>query len=132
MVCGAVQMIWLTAYLVFRKNKVYSAANMLYSDIFFALWAFGAVVALTVLRVRHHKRYCPPGPAVAGDCAGAMRGQIGLGWALFGWDLIHMVILFFHVKTSRNSWSTPLGKIPLPESRYQDIEEKNTAKPSRA
>ncbi|KAL1410334.1 hypothetical protein Q8F55_004342 [Vanrija albida] len=116
MVCGAIQMIWLTLYCVWRKTSLYSAANMLYSNIFFGLWAFGSVVALTVERTRHKPRYCPPGPAKAGDCAGAMRGQISMGWCLFGWTLFHTLFLFLHVKAARNPWSTPLGKIPLPES----------------
>ncbi|KAK8861489.1 hypothetical protein IAR55_002310 [Kwoniella newhampshirensis] len=107
-----------TLYLLMSggKGKKNSASTVMAATGFFASFTFGSIVALTVLR--HHTQYCNLTLVDNSDVCGVLRGTEGLGWALFGFNLIYLVFLPFLVMGG-GSWSTPLADLPH-EEVYQE------------
>ncbi|BEI82099.1 hypothetical protein CcaverHIS002_0212590 [Cutaneotrichosporon cavernicola] len=113
---AALQMVYLVAFWAFRRRPAYSIAKMLAAMSFLACFNLGAVIALTVQRhdfctLTPHGHYVTGGAYTRGDCQGVIRGMMGLGWALFGADLVYMAFLGV---LSRYGMSTPVGKAGVP------------------
>ena len=120
LVTSCLQMIYLTVY--FAKGKswgAFSGAAMMGANLFFTLFTFGSIVAVTVLYKQGNSKYCPHREGVpmsdVHNCEGDMRGTMGMGWSLFGMNLIWMGIAAGVVSSTRSSWSTPFGAVPLPQ-----------------
>jgi len=101
------------------RSAVFRAANILSAFVFFFCFNLGAMIATTVLR--HHARYCPSTASNVSDCRGVMRGTMGLGWALIGFDLIYIGFLAALVSRS-GTWGDELANIPAVIAPNADME----------
>jgi hypothetical protein len=110
MAAAILQMLWVTAQIVWGKHKIFSARNVLGMTVFF--WAFVLAPTIAISVLKHHDQYCPPGNPLSGDCAGRLRGTFGMGYALMGWDLFYIGIIVGLVKENHASFKTPYGLIP--------------------
>jgi len=120
LVLAILQLVYCLYYLVRGgRSVVFKAVNVLAAFGFFFLFNFGTMVAVSVLR--HHARYCPATASNVGDCRGVMRGTMGLGWALIGFDLIYMGYLTALVSTS-GSWQDEMVNIPPKPAPNADLE----------
>nr|XP_031863021.1 uncharacterized protein CI109_001497 [Kwoniella shandongensis]KAA5530093.1 hypothetical protein CI109_001497 [Kwoniella shandongensis] len=98
------------------KGKKNSAGNVLALTSFFAAFTFGSIVATTVLR--HHTQYCNQTIPDNSDLCGVLRGTEGLGWALFGFNLLYLALLPVLVSTG-GKWTSPLTELPY-EHKYEE------------
>ncbi|WVN85791.1 uncharacterized protein L203_100942 [Cryptococcus depauperatus CBS 7841] len=81
-----------TLCLVLRRRSVLAkASNVMSAIAFFTCFTFACIVATTVLR--HHDDYCNSSVSNPGDLCGVLRGVEGLGWMLFGLNLIYLFII---------------------------------------
>lgn len=118
MVCGILQMVFMLGYFMKSHSKLYAVRNMFIVNGLLMLYCFGSSIAMTVLGRRHGPGYCPGDVKVdhaAADCAGVLRGTMGMAWALWIWNLFWMAIIGALVSSTRSSWSEPLGNIPVRE-----------------
>ncbi|WVQ78736.1 hypothetical protein IAT38_000823 [Cryptococcus sp. DSM 104549] len=120
LVLSIVQFCWCLWYLAKSgKTAVFKASAVMGAMVFFACYNFGAIVATTVLR--HHRQYCNQEIADNGDLCGVLRGTEGLGWMLFGFDLIYIVFLPILVASNSGSWGHTMHELPY-EERVLDNE----------
>jgi len=120
LVLAIVQLLYCVYYFIRGgKSVVFKAVHVLAAFAFFFCYNFGAIVAVSVLR--HHDRYCPATASNVGDCRGVMRGTMGLGWALIGFDLIYVGFLAALVSSS-GKWQDELTNIPPKLAPNADLE----------
>ncbi|KAL7419737.1 hypothetical protein Q5752_005653 [Cryptotrichosporon argae] len=126
LICAIFQTLFMAAYFVLAKRRAMSARIVAAATAVFACWAFGSVVATTALR--HHHRYCGPSSTIRSDCAGVLRGTEGIGFALFGADLLYLAAIAAVVSAARASWALPLGLI----NGRRDVDEPDAEKTAGA
>lgn len=118
MVVGILQMCWMLGYFMFGRKRLFSARNMFIVNGLCMLYCFGSSIAMTVLGRRHGPGYCPGNVKVdkaAADCAGVLRGTMGMAWALWIWNLLWMAFTGALISSTRSSWAEPLGNVPVKE-----------------
>ncbi|BEI89863.1 uncharacterized protein CcaverHIS019_0212250 [Cutaneotrichosporon cavernicola] len=109
---ASLQVVYHVIYWISNSRPLFSVGKMMVSMVFFAFYAFGTAVALTVQR----HDFCPTPPVGyyptgaqygVSDCQGVIRGMMGLTWAVFICDLLYIGYL---VTLSRYGMATPVGK----------------------
>ncbi|ADV20863.1 hypothetical protein I315_02019 [Cryptococcus gattii Ru294] len=119
LVCSLLQALYiLWLFVKSGRGFAFKASTFLGSLVFFACFSFACVVAITVLR--HHRQYCNLELADNSDLCGVLRGTMGLGWMLFGLNLIWICIMPVLV-AGQGTWSHYYGDLPY-EDNDADVE----------
>ncbi|AFR97826.1 hypothetical protein J008_05780 [Cryptococcus neoformans] len=84
---------------------------------FFACFSFACIVATTVLR--HHRQYCNTDLEDNSDLCGVLRGVMGLGWMLFGLNLIWLCILPV-LASGQGTWAHYYGDLPYEDRGIEE------------
>ncbi|BEJ12762.1 hypothetical protein CspHIS471_0212220 [Cutaneotrichosporon sp. HIS471] len=109
---SSLQVVYHLIYWISSSRPLFSVGKMMASMVFFACYAVGTAIALTVQR----HDFCPTPPEGyyrtgarygVNDCQGVIRGMMGLTWSVFGCDLMYIGYL---VILSRYGMATPVGK----------------------
>lgn len=110
LVCSLLQALYiLWLFVKSGRGFAFKASTFFGALVFFACFSFACVVATTVLR--HHRQYCNLELADNSDVCGVLRGTMGLGWMLFGLNLIWLCIMPVLV-SGQGSWSHYYGDLP--------------------
>jgi len=93
---------------------------------FFFLFNFASIVATAVLYEKGNSNYCPPSSTIRSDCAGVMRGVMGLGFSLLGLDLIYMGFVATLARTY-GTLNDPIHELPPRRLPNADMNDKPAA-----
>ncbi|ODN76771.1 hypothetical protein, variant [Cryptococcus amylolentus CBS 6039] len=116
-VCSILEWLYVLWLMIMPRSKLFRASSVAAVIGLFTCFSFACIVATTVLR--HHSKYCDTSLANNGDLCGVLRGTEGLGWMLFGFNLIYLCLL--PVLASGGHWGRTIHELPY-EEKFVDEE----------
>ncbi|ODN97387.1 hypothetical protein L198_03951 [Cryptococcus wingfieldii CBS 7118] len=116
-VCSILEWLYVLMLMIMPRSNMFRATSVAAVIGLFTCFSFACIVATTVLR--HHSKYCDTSLADNGDLCGVLRGTEGLGWMLFGFNLIYLCLL--PVLASGGHWSRTIHELPY-EEKFVDEE----------
>jgi len=127
LVAAALQMLFnVILFASSKRNKIFSAMNIIGVQTLFALWYLGVAIAITARRYTKH--LCPAGPdRTASSCLGITKALMAMAWIDFIITSIYIALVFVSA-TTYGTLSSPDGDL-LPE---EELEIRNAREKSAA